>query len=67
MSNFEIVEVVRRTLFGTKVSRKLVGEPSWQALKAWRDGEDVAAPSLLWLRDATSDALDEIERLGGAA
>jgi hypothetical protein len=32
MSDFEIVEVARRTLLGTMLDRKLVGEPSWQAL-----------------------------------
>ncbi len=62
MSEFEIVERTRWTLCGRRATRTLIGDPSWQALKAWRDGETVGAPSLLWLRDAVSDALDEIDR-----
>jgi hypothetical protein len=62
MSKFEIVETTRWTLRGRKTVRTLVGQPSWEALKAWRDGQTIGAPSALWLRDAASDALDEIER-----
>jgi hypothetical protein len=64
MSKFEIVETTG--WFGKK-KQTIVGEPCWEALKAWRDAETVGAPSLVWLRDAASDALDEIERLGGVA
>jgi hypothetical protein len=67
MSDFEIVEYARRTLRGKQVHRKIVGEPSWQALKAWRDGGDIGAPSMRWLQESVSDALDEIERRGGVA
>ena len=62
MSKFEIVETTRWTLCGRKTTRTLIGEPSWEALKVWRDEETVGAPSLRWLRDAAADALDEIER-----
>ena len=62
MSEFEIVETTRWTLRGRKTIRTLVGEPSWEALMVWREEETVGAPSLLWLRDAVSDALDEINR-----
>ena len=60
-------EIVESTGWFGRRSRKLVGEPSWEALAAWRAEGDVAAPSLLWLRDAVGDALDEIERRGGVA
>jgi hypothetical protein len=62
MSDYEIVETTRWTLRGRKTTRRIVGEPSWQALQAWREGETIGAPSLLWLRDAVADALDEIKR-----
>jgi len=64
MSDFEIVETVRWTLRGRKTVRTLVGKPSWEALQAWRQGETVGAPNVLWLRDCVDDALDEIERRG---
>ena len=62
MSDVEVVE--RRSYFG-KPTRVIVSGPSWQALKVWRDEQNVGAPSALWLRDAAGDALDEIARLRG--
>jgi len=64
MSKFEILTTTRRTLLGRRSDRRIVGEPTWQALRAWKDAGDVEAPGIEWLRIAVADALDEIDRRG---
>jgi hypothetical protein len=61
--SYRIVEGTRWTWRGRVPTRWLEGEPSWQALRAWRDEGDVGAPNVVWLRDCIMDALNEIERL----
>jgi hypothetical protein len=62
METHRIIEQTQRNLFGRRTVRRIEGEPTHEALRAWRDGGDIAAPSYAWLQAAVSDALDEIDR-----
>jgi hypothetical protein len=62
MQHYRIVEEQKWTLRGRVTKRRIVGAPCWQALQAWRDGGDIQAPSIDWLLEAVSDAIDEMNR-----
>lgn len=62
MANFMVIEEQRWTVRGRVTKRRIVGAPCWQALEAWRDGGNIEAPSIGWIKDAIGDALYEINR-----
>lgn len=53
--SYRIITESKWTLLGRREVRRIEGEPTFEALKAWRDGENVAAPSMAWLKDALDD------------
>lgn len=54
---YRIYDETYWTLLGRKTRRRIEGEPTFEALKAWRNGEDIGAPSVQWLKDALDDTL----------
>jgi hypothetical protein len=58
MSNYRIYDETYWTLTGRKTRRRIEGEPTFEALKAWRDGENIGAPSMQWLKAAIDDTLN---------
>jgi DNA gyrase inhibitor GyrI len=61
--SYEIREVTRYRFL--KPRRVIEGEPTHEALRAWRDEENVSAPSVEWLKVALDDALNRIAELEG--
>jgi hypothetical protein len=62
MSNYRIYDETYWTLLGRKTRRRIEGEPTFEALKAWRDGENIGAPSVEWLKAALDDTLGRVNR-----
>ena len=61
MSNYRIYDETYWTLLGRKTRRRIKGEPTFEALKAWRDGENIGAPSVQWLKAAIDDTLSRVK------
>lgn len=59
--SYRIVNETYWTLLGRRTRRRIEGEPTFEALKAWRDGENIGAPSIAWLRDALDDTFKRME------
>ena len=61
MNTYRIVEETKRGLFGRRTVRRIEGEPTFEALKAWREGENIGAPSVEWLKAALDETLARAE------
>ena len=58
--SYRIVTEKHWTILGWKERRRIEGEPTFEALKAWREGEDIGAPSVDWLKAALDDTLRRV-------
>jgi hypothetical protein len=59
-SGYRIVTERKWSLTGFRHVRRIEGEPSFEALKAWMDGGDIHAPSIEWLKAALEDTVARV-------
>ena len=59
--SYRIITESKWTLLGRREVRRIEGEPTFEALKAWRDGETIGAPSIAWLKAAIDDTINRVK------
>ena len=59
--SYRIITEKKWTLMGRREVRRIEGDPTLEALKAWREGGDIGAPSVQWLKEALDDTLSRVK------